>query len=192
MNLQFASRNDYKNLSNDPALISNQLHDHLIIPEGGSGETGMKGAEEIMTLINKKEFTHIACAVGTGTTLCGLVNASISDQKIIGIPVLKGMNDLEDELFDFLNDLEKRSACHFFYDYNFGGYAKYTNELMIFMNEFYQQTNIPSDFVYTGKLFFAINDLIKKYFFPQNSRILVIHSGGLQGNKSLSKGTLIF
>ena len=73
------------------------------------------------------------------------------------------------------------------------GVMQNTNRrLLNFMNEFYRQTTIPSDFVYTGKLFFAVTDLIKNNFFPPGSNVLVIHSGGLQGNASLSKGTLIF
>jgi 1-aminocyclopropane-1-carboxylate deaminase len=60
------------------------------------------------------------------------------------------------------------------------------------MNNFYEQTEIPTDFVYTGKLFYAVDDLLRKVFFPKNSKVLVIHSGGLQGNLSLPKGTLIF
>jgi len=61
-----------------------------------------------------------------------------------------------------------------------------------FMNEFYRQTNIPADFVYTGKLFYAIADLARKKYFPSGSRLLIIHSGGLQGNASLGNGKLIF
>jgi 1-aminocyclopropane-1-carboxylate deaminase len=78
------------------------------------------------------------------------------------------------------------------YDYHFGGYAKTYPELIRFINYWYQQTGIPTDFVYTGKLFYALNDLLKKDFFQKDSKILVIHSGGLQGNLSLPNGTLIF
>jgi len=78
------------------------------------------------------------------------------------------------------------------HDYHFGGYAKHQPALFRFMNEFYQQTGIPSDFVYTGKLFYAISDLISKNYFPPGSKLLLIHSGGLQGNISLPDRTLIF
>jgi len=78
------------------------------------------------------------------------------------------------------------------HDYHFGGYAKYEPRLLQFMNDFYRTTGIPSDFVYTGKLFYAVNDLVEKDYFPAHSKILVVHSGGLQGNASLHKGTLMF
>jgi 1-aminocyclopropane-1-carboxylate deaminase len=78
------------------------------------------------------------------------------------------------------------------HDYHFGGYAKHTKELIHFMNDWYRQTGVPSDFVYTGKLFFAVYQLLQQNYFAPGSTILVIHSGGLQGNRSLPKGTLIF
>ncbi|HEY1115531.1 MAG TPA: 1-aminocyclopropane-1-carboxylate deaminase, partial [Chitinophagaceae bacterium] len=79
-----------------------------------------------------------------------------------------------------------------FHHYHFGGYAKCPPELIHFMNRWFEQTGIPSDFVYTGKLFHAVDDLVGKGYFPPGSRLLVIHSGGLQGNASLPKGPLIF
>ena len=88
--------------------------------------------------------------------------------------------------------LPKKNGWELIHDYHFGGYAKHQPALFGFMNEFYKQTSIPSDFVYTGKLFYAISDLIGKNYFPPGSKLLVIHSGGLQGNISLPAGTLIF
>jgi 1-aminocyclopropane-1-carboxylate deaminase/D-cysteine desulfhydrase-like pyridoxal-dependent ACC family enzyme len=108
----------------------------------------------------------------------GLINASGAGQKVIGISVLKG--------------LEKLNYCQINTQYHFGGYARKPEELLTFMNRFYRDTHIPSDFVYTGKLFYAALDMIKKGLFPAGSRLLLIHSGGLQGNGSLSPGTLDF
>ena len=194
MQLKFISRNEYKNKAKEYFLenLEKKIPGYYIIPEGGCGEPGLKGAREILDLVTKKDFSHVVCAIGTGTTFSGLANAATVEQTIIGIPVLKAMNDLENQLADFIHNSENRSSFNFFYDYHFGGYAKYSHELINFMNELYQQTGIPTDFVYTGKLFFAVNDLAKKDFFPTDSRILIVHSGGLQGNSSLKKGTLIF
>ena len=86
----------------------------------------------------------------------------------------------------------KSNNAKLLFNYHFGGYAKYNSELINFMNDFFKTTNIPTDFVYTGKLAFAIFDLIKNDHFTEGSRILMIHSGGLQGNASLQKGSLIF
>jgi 1-aminocyclopropane-1-carboxylate deaminase/D-cysteine desulfhydrase-like pyridoxal-dependent ACC family enzyme len=111
----------------------------------------------------------------------GIAAACSVDQQLTGIPVLKGIKDISVKL-----------PGKIFYDYHFGGYARHTPELFSFMNEFYRKTGIPTDFVYTGKLAFALVDLCRKGIFPPGSRVLIIHSGGLQGNASLPKGTLIF
>jgi 1-aminocyclopropane-1-carboxylate deaminase len=104
---------------------------------------------------------------------------------------LKNCGSLQTEI-DALLSAEKHGQYSLICDYHFGGYAKRTPELIRFMNEWYTSTGIPSDFVYTGKLFFAAQDLARNNYFPSGSRLLIIHSGGLQGNRSLPKQTLIF
>src|SRR6185436_10211041 len=111
----------------------------------------------------------------------GIYRSISKDQNLAGIVILKGWKE-ED----------KASNAKLLLNYHFGGYAKYTAELLSFMNDLYTTTNIPTDFVYTGKLAFAIFDLVKKNYFNKGSNILMIHSGGLQGNSSLQKGSLIF
>jgi 1-aminocyclopropane-1-carboxylate deaminase len=183
MQLKFIPRETYRQKSNSEFidLIKKEFPNHYIIPEGGAGEDGEKGAGEILQLLPTQKYTHIICAVGSGTMFNGLVNSSFPNQQVEGIVVLKGWNETDELMKGKL-----------FYEYHFGGYAKFDDSLFNFMNEFYRQTNIPTDFVYTGKLAFAIYDLIKKDHFGHDSRILMIHSGGLQGNASLQKGSLIF
>lgn len=188
MELVFVCRADYK-VKNIPAEIIDD--DSYIINEGGYGAKGMQGAEAILQQTDLSAYTHIIAAVGTGTTLAGLINASEPHQKIIGIPVLKNNFSLQKEI-EALLPKKKHQCITLIHDYHFGGYAKYNAELLQFINDWYRQNKIPSDFVYTGKLFFALDDLVKKNYFPPQSKILAIHSGGLQGNRSLPKGTLIF
>jgi 1-aminocyclopropane-1-carboxylate deaminase len=194
MKLVFISRNEYlkRNDENFISDLKTTYPNSIIIPEGGSGSEGIHGSEEIMKLIKNNYYTHILCAVGTATTFLGLANASNFDQKIIGICVLKGMNNLLDENKRSLNDPEKINNCFIIYDHHFGGYAKKNNELFDFMNSLYSRTKIKTDLVYTGKLFYATFDLVKKSFFQRDSKLLIIHSGGLQGNDSLPAGTLNF
>ncbi|MEP6700697.1 MAG: 1-aminocyclopropane-1-carboxylate deaminase, partial [Bacteroidota bacterium] len=163
---------------------------YYFIPEGGYGKKGAKGAATILDYLKKENFSHICCAAGTGTMTAGLLMNSLPSADIISISVLKNNIDLEKNINKLVSVTEKK--FHINHDYHFGGYAKYNVGLLEFMNEFYRHTGIPSDFVYTGKLFFAISDLIQNNFFTPGSRILMIHSGGLQGNASLKKGTLIF
>ncbi|MEP6747856.1 MAG: pyridoxal-phosphate dependent enzyme [Bacteroidota bacterium] len=192
MKLVYVSRETY-NQKKDPAFIEQLLQEYdqpCIIPEGGEGETGIKGAAEICGLADIENYTHLVCAVGTGTLLAGLAMGSLLHHhiKIIGVPVLKGF----DNWMPPGRIAGPQQRIYIEPGYHFGGYAKKNDVLVDFMNQLYQQTNIPTDFVYTGKLFFSINDLIKKDYFPKQSRLLAIHSGGLQGNDSLAPGTLVF
>lgn len=186
MHLIFLNRQDYKEKVIPEGYSSSAYY---IIPEGGFGEMGAKGAEKILDFFNQADYTHICCAVGTGTMFAGLANV-LSKTKLIGISVLKNNHSLSEEI----QKLSPTSSCDFSlnHDYHFGGYAKQKPALIENMNRFYERSGIPTDFVYTGKLCYAIEDLIKKGFFPEKSKLLLIHSGGLQGNQSLKNGTLIY
>ena len=190
MNLFFLERGRYKS-KEIPQSIQEKYPNVYIINEGGYGLLGMKGAASILKLLGSKKYTHILTAVGTGTTLAGLVESSEEEQQVIGISSMKNNFELENQINHLLSK-ENKNRFQLLHDYHFGGYAKYNNELLQFMNEWYLTTNIPSDFVYTAKLFFAFSNLTQEDYFPAGSKVLLIHSGGLQGNNSLKNGTLIF
>ena len=190
MHLIFSSRSNYKQrLIPANLAASDDLH---IINEGGYGETGALGAASIRDFYKNDVFTHVCCAVGTGTMMAGLIKSASQGQQVIGISVLKNNADLAGQVNTLLTDEEKTRPYKIIDTYHFGGYAKCQTALTDFMNDFFSQTSIATDFVYTGKLLFAIYDLIRNNYFPKGSRILVIHSGGLQGNNSLPPNTLIF
>jgi 1-aminocyclopropane-1-carboxylate deaminase/D-cysteine desulfhydrase-like pyridoxal-dependent ACC family enzyme len=175
--------------------------DWMMVPEGGYGLLGMEGAARIWTHIPAGQYTHILCAVGTGTMVAGLALARHRREAvahrgtdpqipaIIGLSVLKHENQEReiDQLLDPAGVVEKPLLVHRFHG---GGYARSTPALLDFMRSFYQETGIPSDLVYTSKLLWGIRQLAQEGFFPMGSRILAIHSGGLQGNRSLKKGIL--
>lgn len=187
MNLIFISREDYS-WKKIPEEINNDSN--YFISEGGYGMKGAEGAATISGYFNKESYTDICCATGTGTMMAGLIKNSLPSNRVTGISVLKNNYELEENVTS-LADCRKKDFT-IIHDYHFDGYAKWKPELINFMNEFYRLTSIPSDFVYTGKLFYAIHDLVASDYFPSGSRLLLIHSGGVQGNSSLSKGTLIF
>lgn len=177
MQFLFITREDYRSKSDIDfiASLKTKFGDFYLIPEGGTNELAVKGCEEIL----KPEdaiYDYICTCVGTGGTMSGLINASKSHQKILGFPVLKG---------DFLKgDIRKfatKTNWELIPDYHFGGYGKIKPELITFINTFKRDYNIPLDPIYTGKMMFGIFDLIKNGYFPKNSKILVIHTGGLQG-----------
>ncbi len=191
MQLEFIGRSGYKEKENKHFLeeLHSKFGEYILVPEGGFGDDGVKGAAAIYEYI-EEAYTHICCAVGTGTTVAGLITAAHQFQQIIGFSALKNF-DFEKRILYLTNNLSFKNY-HFIYDYHFGGYAKKTNELINFMNAFYDKYIIPLDFVYTGKMMYGIFDLINKNYFAEGSKIICIHSGGLQGNSSLHPGVLNF
>ncbi|HEX5154395.1 MAG TPA: pyridoxal-phosphate dependent enzyme [Parafilimonas sp.] len=188
MQLQFISRSDYKNKQ----AIPNANPAMFFVPEGGYGETGVKGVAEILQLVpDLSTYDYIVCAVGTGTMQAGIANAALSHQQCIGISVMKNNKALEKETKFLMTD-EAQKRVQLLHDYHFGGYAKCTQALIDFMNKQWTLHHLPLDFVYTAKALYAVYDLAEKKYFNDNSSILFIHSGGLQGNRSLKEGTLLY
>ena len=193
MELHFISRELYRNKDSGDfkAKLQNDLGKCIIVPEGGYHPLGADGAALIMDKLKTKYASHVCTAVGTATTLAGLLKNSTPDQRIIGIPVLKEMNDL-DQRIAYLCNNRHFSNLFIFDNYHFGGYAKKTNELIVFMNDLFREYTIPTDFVYTAKMMYAVIDKIREGFFAAGSNIICLHTGGLQGNDSLEPGTLVF
>ena len=188
MHLEFLSRDEYTN--KQKVIGANPFV--FFIPEGGYGDPGVRGAAEILQLVpNIAAYKYIVCAVGTGTMLAGIGNASLQHQQCIGVSVMKNNFSLEEETRLLLKP-EVEGRVNILHDYHFGGYAKYTRQLIDFMNKTWLAHQLPLDFVYTAKALFAIYDLINKNFFEPGRRILFIHSGGLQGNRSLPAATLCY
>ena len=193
MQLEFIGRTNFQKIKND--LLKTNQHRSIdnssiyFIDEGGYGSIGAKGAA---TILNEhcKHYTTIIAAVGTGTMLAGLINAAEAHQEIIGIPVLKNENTIEDEIKSLL--INKAASFSLLHNFHQGGYAKTNPALFDFMNQLWTLEKIPTDIVYTGKLLMAVDSLLKENYFKAGSKILVIHSGGLQGNRSLPLGTLLY
>ncbi len=193
MHLHFISREEYKKIEESAYLekLNKHFGNFTIVPEGGYAKAGAKGAALILDLLNDKHFTHICTCVGTATTLAGILLNAKRTQKVIAIPVIKNMTDIVERAKNITGiDFEEKLIQ--FTNYHFGGYAKYNSDLIAFMNRFYEQYNIPTDFVYTAKMMYAIMHKIEMGYFNKGSNILCLHTGGLQGNNSLPKGTLIF
>ena len=190
MIFEFVSRENYK-LKDTVDFLENlklKFGDFYLLPEGGTNDLAILGCEEILNNHDQK-FDYVCVSVGTAGTISGLINKALPTQNILGFAALKG---------DFLKDVIKRntknSNWELVLDYHFGGYGKVTNELIEFINNFYKNTSIPLDPIYTGKLVYGVMDLINKNYFPKNSKILIIHTGGIQGiagmNAKLKKKNL--
>ncbi len=190
MQFHFITREEYREKDSSEFIenLKSKFGDFYLIPEGGTNELAVKGCEEI---IGKEEsnFDIICCPVGTGGTISGIINASQNNQQVWGFPALKG---------DFLHaEIEKftvKTNWKLITDYHFGGYAKVNQDLINFINDFKRKYHISLDPIYTGKMIFGIFDLLEKSAIPENSRILAVHTGGLQGiegmNQQLSRKKL--
>lgn len=176
MTLHFVDRATYQQKDNPEELqkLNQKFGDFYAIPEGGTNALAVKGCEEILSKSDNK-YDLIACCVGTGGTLAGLINASEEHQTIFGFSALKGHAH---------NDIRRytaRTNWKIFEDDVFGGYAKTNEELVEFINSFYRCTSIKLDPIYTGKMVFRLFEMLDNNQISEHTKILAIHSGGLQG-----------
>ena len=177
MKFEFVSRDTYrlKDTANFIEKLREKHGSFYLVPEGGTNEFAVNGCEEILNKADE-DYDFICCAVGTGGTISGLINGSFEGQKVLGFPALKG-----DFLQKDIRNFAKNNNFSLLNEYHFGGYGKVTSELIEFINSFYKKNKIPLDPIYTGKMVFGVIDLIQKNYFPKNAKILLIHTGGLQG-----------
>jgi 1-aminocyclopropane-1-carboxylate deaminase len=183
MELFFVTRNDYKLKEHSPYFKKLFKSDSTLytIPEGGTNDLAIKGCTEILTP-EDDNFDVICSSVGTGGTVAGLIEATKPHQYVLGFSALKG-----DFLAKEISRWTSKSDWSLQTDFHFGGYAKVNSELIDFMNSFQNRYQIQLDPIYTGKMFYGIFELIASNFFSKNTRILAIHTGGLQGIEGMNR-----
>ena len=178
MQLRFISREQYrqKHTAEFLAQLQADYPEHYVIPEGGTNALAIQGCREILTENDVNNFDLICCAAGTGGTIAGLIEASLPRQRILGFSALKGL---------FLNDevakLTAKTNWEIIDDYCCGGYAKTTPELLQFIRLFEAEHSLPLEQIYTAKMLFGISQMIQRGEIASDQRVLIIHSGGLQG-----------
>jgi len=185
MELHYVSREAYRNKSSEVFIkdLYRRYGDFYLIPEGGTNELAVKGCAGFAKVLKEETaFDFLCLPVGTGGTIAGIIEGLDDTKNILGVPVLKGAEFLEEEIKKYTN----KNHWQLMYDYHFGGYAKTNAELMSFLKTFEEEHQILLDPVYTAKMMFGVFDLIKKKFFPLGSTILVLHTGGLQGRSGFS------
>ncbi|WP_110974323.1 1-aminocyclopropane-1-carboxylate deaminase/D-cysteine desulfhydrase [Acinetobacter sp. WCHAc060042] len=178
MQLQFVTREAYRQKQSSAYLaqLQQDYPDYYVIPEGGTNPLAIQGCSEILSDADRQNYDLICCAVGTGGTIAGLIEASHSQQQVLGFSALKGVF-----LSREIKQLTEKENWQITDQYCCGGYAKTTPELLQFIQDFEQQYDIPLEQIYTGKMLLGLSDLIQQGTFSIDHRILVIHSGGLQG-----------
>ncbi|NHB57589.1 1-aminocyclopropane-1-carboxylate deaminase/D-cysteine desulfhydrase [Acinetobacter sp. 194] len=183
MQLIYVSREKYrlKNQPNTHDKLLTEFPTAYVIPEGGTNHLAIKGCKEILSDHDQHHYDVICCPVGTGGTIAGLIESSSTQQKVIGFSALKG-----DFLTHDVANWTAKSNWEILDTYCCGGYAKTSAELIAFIKLFEDQYHIPLEQVYTAKMMMGIFDLIDQNYFAVDSKILVIHTGGLQGKLPLN------
>ncbi|WP_158856052.1 1-aminocyclopropane-1-carboxylate deaminase/D-cysteine desulfhydrase [Lunatibacter salilacus] len=178
-------RNTYK--KKEEAQILDDLRRRFgpvyVIPEGGTNSLAILGCKEILHT-EHADATHVAVCVGTGGTIAGITASALAHQSVLGFSALKG-DFIKESIRKLLetHNITPKCSLDIVTDYHFGGYAKHSRYLITFMQDFYKHTGIPLDPIYTGKMVYGLFDKIRGGYFPTKSKILIIHSGGLQGIK---------
>lgn len=177
MRFKFISRSDYREKESVEFIeaLRKEYGNFYLVPEGGTNSLAIKGCEEIITK-EDKEFDVVCSSVGTGGTVAGLIKSSFVHQKVFGFSALKG-----DFLRNEIEQLVDNERWQLVTNYHFGGYAKTSKELIEFINLFKDITSISLDPIYTGKMIFGLFDMIKHDTFAVGTKIMAIHTGGLQG-----------
>lgn len=188
MRLVFLPRSQYKERMADgmlagpePALLGMDPAKVWWVPEGGDNAEGLRGCREILSLQPCSNFTHIACPLGTGTTLRGLQQAAAPGQQLMGFAPLKNAGALQEKL-----GASEDRALRIFATPTWGRFANPAPGLLAWMRQFRAETGVLLDMVYTARMMYALQDLSRQGYFPEGCRLLVIHTGGLQGNYSLA------
>ncbi len=175
MQFVFVSREAYRDKVAIIEELKKKISPFYLLPEGGTNDVAILGCQEILTNADS-EYNFITAAVGTGGTISGIINSTLENQYVLGFPALKGSFLKED-----IRKFAKKSNWDLQNEYHFGGYGKVSSELVTFINEFKEKTKIPLDPIYTGKMIFGLMDMIRKDYFKPETKILAIHTGGLQG-----------
>ncbi len=190
MELYYTSRVEYRDKANPDFIyeLHNRFGEFYLVPEGGSNALAVKGCVQILAE-EEKSFDYYCCACGTGGTISGIIASLDSKKEVLGFPALKGGEFLQKDIAQLISSYNGRTYLNWqlMTEYHFGGYAKWDLHLIDFINRFHSIHQIALDPVYTGKMLFGVFDLIKKGFFPRGTRIMAIHTGGLQGTRGFNQ-----
>ncbi len=192
MQLHYISRSEYREKNNTDFIkkLKEQFEDFYLIPEGGSNALALQGTSHIAQIafdLLNKDIDYFALAIGTGGTAAGILTG-VDESKVLAISALKGGDFLRNDIEKLLNDFYEKdkakttntlSKLILETDFHEGGYAKKSERLMNFINEFNKNNDFEIEPIYTGKAFFAVYNLAAINFFEEGNTIVLVHTGGI-------------
>lgn len=184
MELVPVSRTDYRLKVQSVAIeaLIASYENVLVIPEGGNNKLGRLGAAEMLSSVDQSQYDFCIVPCGTGTTCTGLIKQAQSHLHVIGVAALKGASWLQDDIAFGLKSIgSDNKNWSLELDAHFSGFGKVKPELVAFIQKMQREYNLELDPVYNGKAFWALIKRIESGLIPKGSRVLYIHTGGLQG-----------
>lgn len=188
---QYRENNKYENSFSED--LKKEFGHFYMVPEGGSNTLAVKGCTEIMENININ-YDIVCSSCGTGGTLAGIIASVPNNKQVLGFPALKGGAFLKEDIQQLLSAYTNKLNCKventdwkLITDYHFGGFAKVKPRLVDFIRDFKNDHNILLDFIYTGKMLYGLYELIRDSNQFDNKTIVVVHTGGIQGNKGFEE-----
>lgn len=193
MRLHRVSRSDYRRREHADWLreLDRELPGYYWVPEGGGGPVGMLASGKLMhgiLALAKTPVDVVAHAVGTATSIAGLISVAPAKVRVVGVAVLKMGEILDKTVHKMLENAANgdRQGWQIRHDFHFGGYARVSHRLLDFMRQFEARTNILLDPVYTAKLLFGLCELAKSGMWSEGTHVVAVHSGGLQGRRGFA------
>lgn len=187
MQIHFAGREEYAKRyeANYQADLSKRYNHALVINEGGAGAQGVEGAQLMADFICRhlpQMPDYLVIPAGTGTSFLGLLNcATLQKCHMLAVAALHNCQSLYE-----LAQTSIHPHWQIVDGFQCGGFAKVNSDLAKFMQDFEREQSLVLDPVYTGKMCFAIEQLIERGSIKAGSRVVSLHTGGLQGRRALS------
>jgi len=159
------------------------------VPEGGSNALALVGVAELISELRQQSpFDYLLLPVASGGTFAGIIEADQQQHQLLGIAVLRQAEYLNESIRSLLSATAQRfQNWQLLTEFHAGGYAKFNPEHIQQMLAFKQLTNLPIEPIYSGKMVLALLALINQGHFPAHSRIMLLHTGGLQGLRGLAE-----
>lgn len=191
MRLQPVTRGDYRRRHDREFIeaLRTAYHPCYVVPEGGANSLALQGCAEIIASIDRQleAYDYLCVPCGTGATLAGMSLAAGAGVRLLGFSALKGYTQFESDVGALIaaSGSPDPDNWQILDGFHCGGFGKLTGELVRFMLDWKRQTGVELEPVYTGKMLLGLFELLEGGFFRAGSRIVVVHTGGLQGLRGM-------